>query len=107
MTSDEFMELITAIRELDHHQRKQMGAALSQQSDEAKVIELIEAFFDTKSACPHCVSTDLYRYGLVSGCNVIFVKNATKPSMHLQARRWPVFARSQNGWITSPRWHNH
>lgn len=78
MTSDEFMELITAIRELDHHQRKQMGAALSQQSDEAKVIELIEAFFDTKSACPHCVSTDLYRYGLVSGLQRYFCKKCHK-----------------------------
>lgn len=58
MTSDEFMELITAIRELDHHQRKQLRAVLSQQSDGAKVIELIEACFDTKSACPHCASAD-------------------------------------------------
>ena len=66
MTSDEFMALITAIRELDHHQRKQLSAVLSQQSDGAKVIELIEAYFDTKSSCPHCASAvrvHVFKYG--------------------------------------------
>lgn len=78
MTNDEFIELITAIRELDHHQRKQLSAVLSQQSDEAKVIELIEACFDTKSACPHCASAELYRYGMVSGLQRYYCKNCHK-----------------------------
>jgi transposase-like protein len=67
MKSAEFMLLITAIDELDHHQRKLLGAALNQLSDEPKVFELIESCFDARNACPHCASVELYRHGLVNG----------------------------------------
>jgi hypothetical protein len=67
MKSAEFMLLITAIDELDHHQRKLLGAALNQLSDEPKVFELIESCFDARNACPHCASVELYCHGLVNG----------------------------------------
>jgi transposase-like protein len=78
MKSAEFFQLITAIRELDHHQRKLLNAALNQLSDEPKVLELIEACFDSKSACPHCASVDLYRHGLVSGLQRYYCKSCHK-----------------------------
>lgn len=54
MKNAEFMKLVTALRGLDHHQRKRLGAALAQSSDEANVLDLIEGCFEGKSACPHC-----------------------------------------------------
>lgn len=78
MKSGEFMQLITAIHELDHHQRKLLSAALNQLSDEPKVLELIEACFDAKNACPHCASVELYRHGLVSGLQRYYCKSCHK-----------------------------
>ena len=78
MKSAEFMQWVTAIRELDHHQRKLLGAALNQQSDELCVLELIEASFDAKSACPHCGGVELYRHGVVSGLQRYFCKHCHK-----------------------------
>ena len=42
----QIFQLITAIRELDHHQRKLLNTALNQLSDEPKVLELIASCFD-------------------------------------------------------------
>ncbi len=41
MISAEFMLLITALDELDHHQRKLLSDELNQLYDEPKVFELI------------------------------------------------------------------
>jgi len=78
MKSVEFMQLITAIHELDHHQRKLLSAALNELSDESKALELIEACFDARSACPHCASVELYRHGLVSGLQRYYCKSCHK-----------------------------
>jgi hypothetical protein len=67
MKSAEFMLLITAIDELDHHQRKLLSAALNRRSDELKALELIETCFEARNACPHCANLELYRHGLVNG----------------------------------------
>jgi hypothetical protein len=78
MKSAEFMQWVTAFRELDHHQRKLLGAALNQQSDELCVLELIEASFDAKNACPHCSGIELYRHGVVSGLQRYYCKHCHK-----------------------------
>ena len=78
MKSAEFMQWVAAIHELDHHQRKLLGAALNQQSDELCVLELIEASFDAKNACPHCGGIELYRHGVVSGLQRYYCKHCHK-----------------------------
>jgi transposase-like protein len=78
MRSAEFMQLVTTIRELDHHQRKRLSAVLNQPSDESKVLELIEACFDAKSACPHCASVELFRHGVVSGLQRYYCQHCHK-----------------------------
>jgi hypothetical protein len=67
MKSAEFMQWVAAIPELDHHQLKLLSEALHQQSDEAAVLELIEANFNVKNTCPHCNSVQLYHHGGVNG----------------------------------------
>ena len=54
MKTPEFLELVSVINQLDHHQRALLTSALTQLSDEPKVSELIETHFDNKGACPHC-----------------------------------------------------
>ncbi len=78
MRNAEFMKLLTAMRELDHHQRKVLNTALNRQSDGLRVIELIETSFDTKSACPHCANVELYRHGWVSGLQRYYCKHCRK-----------------------------
>jgi transposase-like protein len=78
MKNAEFMQLITALRGLDHHQRKRLGAALKQSSDEANVLDLIEGCFEGKSACPHCASAELYRNGKVSGLQRYYCRQCHK-----------------------------
>jgi len=78
MKSAEFKELLTAIRELDHHQRKQLSAALTQLSDEIKVLEFIEARFDTHKVCPFCASAGFYRHGVVRGLQRYRCKHCRK-----------------------------
>jgi transposase-like protein len=78
MRSAEFMQLLAAIRELNHHQRKQLISFLGQQSDEPKVLELIESCFDAKSACPHCASVELYRHGVVNGLQRYYCQHCHK-----------------------------
>lgn len=68
MKASEFLELISAINQLNHHQRTVLTTTLSQLSDEPKVSELIETAFDTKGHyCPHCSHTESYRHGLAHG----------------------------------------
>jgi hypothetical protein len=59
MKSADFMQWVTVISELDHHQRKRLSEALHQQSEELNVLELIEENFDTKTTCPHCSGAEL------------------------------------------------
>lgn len=67
MDNGEFMQLISNLRDLDHHQRKRLSASLNQVGDEAKVFDLIKARFEANSACPHCASIDLHRVGCAGG----------------------------------------
>jgi transposase-like protein len=67
MKASEFLELISAINQLNHHQRTVLTTTLSQLSNEPKVSELIETAFDTKGICPHCSHTESYRHGLAHG----------------------------------------
>jgi transposase-like protein len=78
MKSAEFMQWVTAIPELDHHQRTLLSTALNQLSDESTVLELIEASFDAKNACPHCGGVELYRHGVVSGLQRYYCKHCHK-----------------------------
>ena len=48
MKAPEFLELVSAVNQLDHHQRTLLAATLTQLSDEPKVNELIETAFDSK-----------------------------------------------------------
>jgi transposase-like protein len=67
MNNGEFMQLISTLRDLDHHQRKRLSESLNQASDEAKVFDVIEACFEANSACPHCTSAALHRFGCAGG----------------------------------------
>ena len=67
MKADEFSDLIKAIHQLDHHQRKSLAIALSQLSDASQAIELIESHFDGIGVCPHCGNSKLYRHGSAHG----------------------------------------
>ena len=78
MTTAEFMELITTLCELDHHKRNLVKAALNQQTDAIKILELIEARFELKNACPHCACVELSRYGSASGLQRYACKNCYK-----------------------------
>ena len=100
MKSAEFMLLITAIDELDHHQRKLLSATLNQLSDEPKVFELIESCFDARNACPHCASVELYRHGLVNGLQRYKCKNCHKT---FNALTGTPLARLRN----KPKWMNY
>ena len=106
MKSAEFMQWVAAIHELDHHQRKLLGAALNQQSDELCVLELIEASFDAKNACPHCGGIELYRHGVVSGLQRYYCKHCHKTFNALTGTPLARLREKQNGWTTSLRWHN-
>ncbi|ESS71231.1 hypothetical protein MGMO_115c00160 [Methyloglobulus morosus KoM1] len=81
MNNGEFMQLVTALRELDHHQRKRLSASLNQASDEAKVFDVIEACFECKSLVlivpvPSCTALVV-----LAGCSVTVANSATRPSM--------------------------
>ena len=78
MKSAEFMQWVTAIPELDHHQRKLLSEALHQQCEAVTVLELIETSFDTHHACPHCAGVQLYRHGVVSGLQRYYCKHCHK-----------------------------
>ncbi len=67
MNNGEFMQLISTLRDLGHHQRKRLSASLGQVGDEAKVVDMIEACFEANSACPHCASAELHRFGCAGG----------------------------------------
>ncbi|MGZ8095745.1 MAG: IS1595 family transposase [Methylosarcina sp.] len=78
MKSTEFKDLLTAIRECNHDQRKRLTTALNQPTDEIKVLELIEARFDAKRACPYCTCADWYRHGVVRGLQRYYCKHCHK-----------------------------
>jgi len=67
MKAPEFLESVSAINHLDHHQRTVLVTALTQLSDEPKVSELIEIDLDAKGLCPHCSHTENYRHSSASG----------------------------------------
>lgn len=67
MKSTEFKRLVTAVSELDHHQRKKLMERLSKGSDDSQVVEVIESCFDGRRFCPDCRSVRLYRHGVTSG----------------------------------------
>ena len=97
MKAPEFLELISAINQLDHHQRTVLTTTLSQLSDEPKVSELIETAFDTKGICPYCSHTKCYRHGLAHGlqryrckaCKKTFNALTGTPLAHLRYKsKW-------------------
>ena len=97
MKAPEFLELISAINQLDHHQRAVLTTTLSQLSDEPKVSELIETAFDTKGICPYCSHTESYRHGLAHGlqryrckaCKKTFNPLTGTPLAHLRYKsKW-------------------
>ena len=93
MKSAEFNLLITAIDELDHHQRKLLSAALNRRSDELKALELIETCLKLEM---HARIVRAWNYTVtawLTACNIINVKVAIKLSMPLQVRHWLDFAR--------------
>jgi len=48
MKAPEFLEFISEINQLDHHQRTILMTTLDQLADEPKVYDLIESIFDSK-----------------------------------------------------------
>ena len=50
MKAPEFLELVSVINQLDHHQRTILTTTLTQLSEEPKVSELIETAFETKGS---------------------------------------------------------
>ncbi|OQK18421.1 hypothetical protein AU255_11565 [Methyloprofundus sedimenti] len=67
MKAPEFLEFISEINQLDHHQRTVLTKALDQLEDEPKVFDLIETIFDSKGKCPHCSHTESHRHGIKDG----------------------------------------
>jgi len=97
MKTPEFLELISEIKQLDHHQRSILVEELNHLSDEPKVNELIETAFDSKGSCPHCSHTEVYRHGLANGlqryrckaCKKTFNALTGTPLAHLRHRsKW-------------------
>ncbi len=97
MKSSEFLELISAINQLNHHQRTVLAMALTQLSDEPKITELIETAFDAKGICPYCSHTESYRHGSASGlqryrckaCKKTFNALTGTPLAHLRYKsKW-------------------
>ncbi len=97
MKALKFLELISEVTQLDHHQRSVLIMALEQLSNEPKVNELIETAFDSKGICPHCSHTKIYRHGLVNGiqryrckaCKKTFNALTGTPLAHLRYRsKW-------------------
>ena len=48
MKAPEFLEFISEIDQLDHHQRTILAKTLNQLEDEPKVYDLIETIFDSR-----------------------------------------------------------
>ncbi len=67
MKADGFSDLIKAIHQLDHYQRKTLSIALAEFSDTSQAFELIESHFDSVGVCPHCGHSKLYRHGSALG----------------------------------------
>ena len=97
MKASEFLELISTVNKLDHHQRSLLATTLTELSDEPKVSELIETAFDIKGICPHCSNTESYRHGLSSGlqryrckaCKKTFNALTKTPLAHLRYKsKW-------------------
>jgi len=97
MKTPEFLELVSVINQLDHHQRTLLTSALTQLSDEPKVSELIETHFDNKGACPHCAHNKCYRHGKAHGlqryrctaCKKTFNALTKTPLSHLRYKaKW-------------------
>jgi len=97
MKASEFLELISTVNQLDHHQRRVLTVTLTQLSDEPKVSELIETAFDSKGLCPHCSHSESYRHGSASGlqryrckaCKKTFNALTKTPLAHLRYKsKW-------------------
>ena len=97
MKAPEFLEFISEINQLDHHQRTVLTKALDQLEDEPKVYDLIETIFDSKGTCPHCSHTESYRHGIIDGlqryrckaCKKTFNALTGTPLAHLRLKsKW-------------------
>ena len=97
MKAPEFLELVSVINQLDHHQRTVLATALTQLSDEPKISELIETAFDAKGICPYCTQTERYRHGIANGlqryrckaCKKTFNALTKTPLAHLRYKsKW-------------------
>jgi transposase-like protein len=97
MKAPEFLELVSAIQQLDHHQRSVLTTTLAHLSDEPKVSELIEIAFDIKGICPYCAHPESYRHGSASGlqryrckaCKKTFNALTGTPLAHLRYKsKW-------------------
>ena len=97
MKAPEFLEMVSAVNQLDHHQRTLLATTLTQLSDEPKVSELIETAFDTKGICPYCSHAERYRHGSASGlqryrckaCKKTFNALTGTPLAHLRYKsKW-------------------
>jgi transposase-like protein len=97
MKAAEFLEFISEIKQLDHHQRTILTKTLDQLEDEPKVYDLIETIFDSKGICPHCSHAENYRHGIVDGlqryrckaCKKTFNALTGTPLAHLRLKsKW-------------------
>ena len=97
MKAPKFLDLISELNQLDHHQRSLLIMTLTQLSDETKVNELIETAFDAKGNCPFCSHTESYRHGSASGlqryrckaCKKTFNALTGTPLAHLRHKsKW-------------------
>lgn len=97
MKAPEFLELVSAINQLDHHQRTILATTLTELSDEPMVSELIETAFETKGSCPYCIHKENYRHGTANGlqryrcklCKKTFNALTGTPLAHLRHKaKW-------------------
>ena len=97
MKAPEFLEFISEINQLVHHQRSTLNRALYQLDDEPKVYDLIESIFDNKGVCPHCSHAESYRHGIKNGlqryrckaCKKTFNALTGTPLAHLRYKsKW-------------------
>ena len=100
MIIDEFNELLLTLRGLNHHQRNLVKAALNQQADLPEVLELIEARFELKPACPHCAGIRLSRYGSASGLQRCRCQSCRKTFNALTGTPLARLRHKPKGWAT-------
>ena len=97
MQTKQFREFLAQTEQLSPQQRKQILEQLQKYCD----INTVETVLDSVETCPHCDSTNLYKWGINAGiqrykcksCNKTFNALTNTPLAHLRYKeQWSKFA---------------